>query len=272
MKVIHSILSFSPSIALSQAIVCFLLVFSPAVYSKNINPRKAAKIAQRYVTLPQSQEVKAKSKGFSQIADTPYYIYNDARGSGFVIVSGDDEMGEILAYSTEGTLDTLNANPCVKLLLEGYRQTYEVLKEGKVDVRKDTRSGLFSQTVSPLLKSRWGQSHPFNARTGYPYSGCVATAIAQLMYYHQWPLQGKGQNEYEVTYYHTKKSADFSQSHYDWANMLPDYRYPVRATLEQEDAVALLMNDVGVVSFMQYTPNASVTQGIFAYQAHMIKS
>ena len=89
MKVIHSILSFSPSIALSQAIVCILLAFSPAaVYSKNINPRKAAKIAQRYVILPQSQEVKAKSKGFSQTADTPYYIYNDARGSGFVIVSG----------------------------------------------------------------------------------------------------------------------------------------------------------------------------------------
>ena len=66
-------------------------------------------------------------------------------------------------------------------------------------------------------------------------------------------------NEYEVTYYHTKKSADFSQSHYDWANMLPDYRYPVRATSEQEDAVALLMNDVGVASFMQYTPNASGT-------------
>ena len=88
MKVIHSILSFSPSIAISQAIVCILLAFSPAAYSKNINPRKAAKIAQRYVTLPQSQEIKAKSKGFSQTADTPYYIYNDARGSGFVIVSG----------------------------------------------------------------------------------------------------------------------------------------------------------------------------------------
>lgn len=63
------------------------------------------------------------------------------------------------------------------------------------------------------------------------------------------------------------KSADFSQSHYDWANMLPDYNYPVSATKEQEDAVALLMNDVGVASFMQYTPASSGTQGIFAYQA-----
>ena len=134
-------------------------------------------------------------------------------------------------------------------------------------VRRKARSGLFSKTVSPLLKSKWGQSHPFNAQTGYPYSGCVATAVAQMMYYYQWPAQGSGKNEYRVTYYNTMKSADFSQSRYDWANMLPDYNYPVSATKEQEDAVALLMNDVGVASFMQYTPASSGTQGIFAYQA-----
>ena len=134
-------------------------------------------------------------------------------------------------------------------------------------VQRKARSGLFSKTVSPLLKSKWGQSHPFNAQTGYPYSGCVATAVAQMMYYYQWPAQGSGKNEYRVTYYNTMKSADFSQSRYDWANMLPDYNYPVSATKEQEDAVALLMNDVGVASFMQYTPASSGTQGIFAYQA-----
>ena len=49
--------------------------------------------------------------------------------------------------------------------------------------------------------------------------------------------------------------------------MLPDYRYPVQATPAEIDAVALLMNDVGVASFMQYTPSASGTQGVFAYQA-----
>ena len=95
-------------------------------------------------------------------------------------MSANDAMGEVLAYSTEGTLDTLNANPCVKLLLESYRQTYEVLKEGDAVVLKqshiahntadaDTRSGLFTKTVAPLLKSRWGQEHPFNSLTGYPY-------------------------------------------------------------------------------------------------------
>lgn len=213
------------------------------------------------------REGSSAGKGTSPCSLAPYYIYNDAQGKGFVVVAGDDDMGDVLAYSTEGTLDTLQANPGVKLLLEAYRQTYDVLKEGRGMVRRKARSGLFSKTVSPLLKSKWGQSHPFNAQTGYPYSGCVATAVAQMMYYYQWPAQGSGKNEYRVTYYDTMKSADFSQSHYNWANMLPDYNYPVSATKEQEDAVALLMNDVGVASFMQYTPASSGTQGIFAYQA-----
>ncbi|WP_244858975.1 thiol protease/hemagglutinin PrtT [Prevotella micans] len=255
------------AVAVLSVIAGMLVAVSLTAHGKDINPQKAAQIAKRYVTLSHNNSAKAQTRGINRTTETPYYIFNDARGHGFVIVSGDDEMGEVLAYSTERTLDTLNANPCVKLLLEGYRQTFEVLKEGKVIVQGSTRAGQYSQTVSPLLKSKWGQSHPFNAKTGYPYSGCVATAVAQMMYYYQWPAQGRGKNEYNVTYYNTKKSADFSQSHYDWANMLPDYRYPVHATSAQEDAVALLMSDVGIASFMQYTPNASGTQGLFAYQA-----
>lgn len=247
--------------------VALLMTCSQTVHAEEINWQKAVEIAKRYVTLPQNDGKKAKGKGRKNKAGTPYYIYNDAHGQGFVIVSGDDQMGEVLGYSKEGCLDTLNANPCVKLLLSGYRQTFEVLKEGKVKVQSNNRSGLYSKTVAPMLKSKWGQSYPFNAKTGYDYSGCVATAVAQMMYYHQWPAQGQGKNEYVVTYYQAKKSADFSQSHYDWANMLPDYRYPVQSTPAQIDAVALLMSDVGVASFMQYTPSASGTQGVFAYQA-----
>ena len=252
---------------LLMGIVALMIASSQTVRAEEINWQKATEIAKRYVTLPQDDGMKAKENGRKNKAGIPYYIYNDARGQGFVIVSGDDQMGEVLGYSREGCLDTLNVNPCVKLLLSGYRQTFEVLKEGKVKVLSKPRTGLYSKTVAPMLKSKWGQSYPFNAKTGYDYSGCVATAVAQMMYYHQWPAKGQGKNEYVVTYYQTKKSADFSQSHYDWSNMLPDYRYPVQATPAQIDAVALLMNDVGVASFMQYTPSASGTQGVFAYQA-----
>ena len=243
------------------------VAIQPKAYGKHITPKRATDIAKRYVTLPRNNNAKAQKADANAPTNSPYYIFNDAQAQGFVVVAADDVMGEVLAYGTEGTLDTLNANPCVKMLLEGYRQTFEVLKQGKASVEASNQSGIYQQTVSPLLKSKWGQEHPFNARTGYPYSGCVATAVAQMMYYHQWPAQGQGKNEYNVTYYNTTKSADFSLSHYDWANMLPDYRYPVQATTTQEDAVALLMSDVGIASFMQYTPNASGTQGLFAYQA-----
>ena len=263
----HSLADSYSLTTICSLVVCMIVAVCQAAYSKDVYPQKAVEIAKQYITLSRDVKAQARAKGLRATALAPYYIYNDAQGKGFVVVAGDDDMGEVLAYSTEGVLDTLQANPGVKLLLESYRQTYEVLKEGRVTVKRSARFGLYSKTVSPLLKSKWGQSHPFNALTGYPYSGCVATAVAQMMYYYQWPAQGSGKNEYRVTYYNTMKSADFSQSHYDWANMLPDYNYPVSATKEQEDAVALLMNDVGVASFMQYTPASSGTQGIFAYQA-----
>lgn len=254
-------------VAVLLAIVGLYVTATPVANARNIGPLESSRIARRYVTLSHDVEAKAHARGIRGVASTPYYIYNDAQGRGFVVVAGDDDMGEVLAYGDEGVLDTLNANPGVRLLLESYKQTFDVLKQSKVPVKVTARAGLYAQTVQPLLKTKWGQSHPFNAHTGYPYSGCVATAIAQMMYYYQWPLRGQGQVEYEVTYYHEKKSADFSLSQYDWANMLPDYRYPVRATAVQEDAVALLMSDVGIASFMQYTPSASGTQGYFAYQA-----
>lgn len=242
-----------------------LFAVSPKTMAKDILPQQAIAIAKQYVTLTRPATAQLQRKGTK--IKTPYYIFNDAQGRGFVIVSADDAMDQVLAYSHEAPLDTLTANPCIKLLLDSYRQTYQALQEGRAHVSVLPHTAQYTQTVQPLLKSKWGQGHPFNAKTGYPYSGCVATAVAQLMYYYQWPAQGEGKNEYKVTYYDEMKSADFSQSNYDWANMLPSYLYPVQATSAQEDAVALLMNDVGVASFMQYTPAASGTQGVFAYQA-----
>ena len=257
------------SIITQLLLVIALLISAPLTADATpIDYSRAAKIAQKYITLPNGKNFKAQVSQRHSNSDTPYYIFNDAHGRGFVIVAGNDVMGEILAYSTENTLDTLNANPCVKWLLEGYRQTYDDVKDEKVAASQASpRAATFLQTVSPLLKTKWGQSHPFNAQTGYPYSGCVATAVAQMMYYYQWPTHGFGKNEYTVTYDQTTKSADFSQSYYDWDNMLPDYRYSVRATTIQENAVAQLMSDVGIASSMQYTPSSSGTQGFFAYQA-----
>ena len=62
-----------------------------------------------------------------------------------------------------------------------------------------------TKVVKPLVQTSWGQGHPYNQKTGYNYTGCVATAIAQVMKYHEWPVQGQGENEYSVSFDGTKK-------------------------------------------------------------------
>lgn len=173
-----------------SVIVCLFAALTQTAQGKNINPQKAAQIAKKYITLPHDNALKAPANtstsplGFCRLPEqehltpSPYHLFNAADGRGFVLVAGDDEMGEVLAYSKEHTLDTLNANPCVRLLLEGYKQGYQALKEGIVVAHAPARTGLFTKTVTPLLKSKWGQSEPYNELCGYPYTGCVATAMA----------------------------------------------------------------------------------------------
>ena len=135
--------------AVLAAVVCFLFAAAQTANAKPVSPQKAAQIAKRFIekqcgmrstsqhstpynTLVHLRQVhplsgdSPTSQHFTtspsqHLTPSPYYLFNAADGRGFVIVAGNDEMGEVLAYSTEHTLDTLNANPCVKLLLEGYK-------------------------------------------------------------------------------------------------------------------------------------------------------
>ena len=71
---------------------------------------------RRYVTLSHHDVSKVRARVTHGVSATPYYIYNDAQGRGFVVVAGDDAMGEVLAYGTEGALDTLSANMAVRTI------------------------------------------------------------------------------------------------------------------------------------------------------------
>ncbi|MDO5447977.1 MAG: C10 family peptidase, partial [Prevotellaceae bacterium] len=84
--------------------------------------------------------------------------------------------------------------------------------------------------------------------------GCMATAMSQIMYYHKWPQKGRGYHKYEwdgKTY-----SCNFSESVYDWDNMLPNYRGSY--SVEQADAVAKLCSDVGISLDMMYGIDLSI--------------
>ena len=246
-------------------LVLTLLFSATANYADNVDFNAALRIARTYVNISKKSAKNLKTRAAATTTQQPYYVFNDDTGKGFVVVAGDDKMGEVLAYSHEASIDMANLNPEARYLLDSYRQVYEKLGKNKGLTTRAETATKATDAVQPLLKSKWGQDYPYSKQTQY-VTGCVATAVAQVMYYHKWPAQGKGQESYKVTFDNTVRSADFTKSHYDWDNMLPDYNRR-NVTTKQEDAVALLMNDVGIATNMQYTDRASGTQSYMAERA-----
>ena len=246
-------------------LVLTLLLSATANYADNVDFNAALRIARTYVNISKKAAKNLKTRAAATTTQQPYYVFNDDTGKGFVVVAGDDKMGEVLAYSHEASIDMANLNPEARYLFDTYRQVFEVLGKNKGLTTRAETATKATDDVQPLLKSKWGQDYPYSKQTQY-VTGCVATAVAQVMYYHKWPAQGKGQESYKVTFDNTVRSADFTKSHYDWDNMLPDYNRR-NVTTKQEDAVALLMNDVGIATNMQYTDRASSTQSYMAERA-----
>ena len=246
-------------------LILSLLLSVTANYADNVDFNTALSIARTYVNISKKAALNVKTRAAATATHQPYYVFNDDAGKGFVVIAGDDKMGKVLAYSKEASIDMANLNPEARYLFDTYRQVYEALGKNKTLTTRASKTTRVEDAVEPLLKSKWGQSEPYNKMTHY-FTGCVATAVAQVMYYHKWPAQGKGQESYTVKFDNTVRSADFTKSHYDWDNMLPDYNRR-NVTTKQEDAVALLMNDVGIATNMQYTDRASGTQSYMAERA-----
>lgn len=206
---------------------------------------------------------------------TYFYIFN-FENKGYIIVSGDDNVLPILGYSIESTFQTENISPEVIKWLENYKnQIRYVLKnnikatneiEGKWDELlnpsnlKNFQNETFSQTVSPLIQTEWNQSPFVNAQCPFDESanqqtvtGCVATAMAQIMKYWSYPSQGFGFHSYNHPTYGTL-SANFGATTYDWASMPNVVNSP-------NEAVATLMYHSGVSVDMNYGPNSSGAAG-----------
>jgi hypothetical protein len=130
----------------------------------------------------------------------------------------------------------------------------------------------YPSEVLPMLKTRWGQEDPYNwmcpmaSPSSRCITGCVATAMAQILYYHNHPVHGTGT---KTVYYPAKKksgtpvTADFENDYYDWDSMLEVY-ISGHYTQEEADAVALLMRDCGIASDMMYD---AVLSGSGAYMS-----
>ena len=192
-----------------------------------------------------------KAHGWRQSA--AYYVFNVGNDEGFVIVSGDDRTEEILGYATTGHFDAESLPDNMLDFLDAYAEAISRLPADSQE-RKTAKSSrkATKESVSPLLATRWGQDSPFNAYCpSLPYNGalvkpvtgCVATLMAQIMAYHQWPeATTKHIPAYSFSFNGSQIDEDAvpAGTAIDWANIKNSYGQTYQGS-ESENAVAQLM-------------------------------
>lgn len=199
----------------------------------------------------------------AQKADAPYYIFNVGENQGFVIVSGDDNTRcAVLGYSDHGRFEMTGMPENVRSWLAFYEEGVKLAAEAPVQKQSPRSFEKSKAVVEPLLGTiSYDQSLPYNGMCPtdpvderLSYTGCVATALAMIAKYYEYPEKGNGSVDYITSTRGIHVTADLSQSHYDWANILPAYGSDtIEYTQEQNDAVALLMRDFGYAVDMDYT-------------------
>lgn len=203
-------------------------------------------------------------------ADAPQaYIFSTTE-SGFVIVNADDRGVGLLGYG-DGALDADKKLPPALLWWIG---EYAKELKGLCRSRAWVAGSQYNETkapVQPLCSTKWGQVSPYNDKSPLlegkrTYSGCVATSMAQIMKYHNWPEEGRGAHSYN--WGDTSLSMDFSNVKFDYDNMLDSY--PAGGySATQGEAVANLMLACGISVDMNYGLAGSGAEG--EEQSHALR-
>ena len=185
---------------------------------------------------------------------TDYYVFDG--GGGFVIVAGDDRAQEVLAYG-DGALDMANL-PCnLQWMLDHYVEQIEWLHAHPA---AQVESSFNSTTViEPLLHCTWSQGTPYNDQCPiykgeHCVTGCIATAMAQVMYYWRYPDELPELPAY-IAHTNNIYVPALPGTQLDWDSMLDGYS--LYYTPAQGEAVATLMRYCGQVSSMEYGTNGS---------------
>ncbi|MDP3928187.1 MAG: C10 family peptidase [Bacteroidota bacterium] len=204
-----------------------------------------------------------------------FYVFNVTQGNGFVIVSADDQALPILGYSDEVKFNATNIPNNVQKWLEAYKNEIRFIIENNLvqteEMRQEWNALLSAKpaenlakkaTVNPLVQTKWNQAPYENALCPYDnvaaertVSGCVATAMAQIMKYWNYPAKGTGNHSYNHSKYGTL-SANFGSTTYNWSGM-------PNVLNSSNTAVATLMYHCGVGVEMQYDVAANGGSGAY---------
>lgn len=239
-------------------------------FSHGVDPSTAAQTGMNYWAFKSGFKGTPVVTNSYTIADqgAPVYYVFDINNNGFVIVAAEDAVSPILGYSFEGTYQNENQAPAFVYWMNQYKQVILNARAANLQASQQVQNTwtLFSQPVSqelkagsksvlPLVTTRWDQIKYYNyycpAHTagpdGHCVTGCVATAMAQVMKYWDYPVTGVGTHSYEHPFYGTI-SADFSTGNYDWTHMT------TAGSSTSKEAISKLIYHCGVSVDMNYSP------------------
>lgn len=235
----------------------------------NVTPEEALQQATQFL-----QEKAARQGGHRNAAVAPQleavgvvsnlYVFNVANDKGFIIVANDDRAFPILGYSNSGTLDLQNIPDNMRAWLQGYADEIAWVQQHD----DGTLNGVLSEkhrtakaAIAPMITSRWSQGDPYNKlcpdyQSGKrSVTGCVATAMAQVMNYRKWPAETTAAiPSYTSSSYSVSVSGIPAATPIDWANILDIYANGYSDA--EATAIAELMHYCGVAVKMNYGPSS----------------
>lgn len=193
------------------------------------------------------------------------------KGKGVVFISKDDDIEPVLGISEEDF--DVNNMPCgMKWWLNTANKSLERMKAKGITYSANPMAASGRPTY--FIKTYWNQDKPFNnlcpqINGSAAPTGCIATAMAQIMKYYQYPATSKGTGIYSVTTYKDKNDKEGTTKWYkrelghtyQWTAMLSSYGI---MSEDENDAVATLMADAGAASQMNYQANGSGTIAWYA--------
>ena len=247
----------------NTGLICALLTGTAMATAAPVSPEAAMGEALSfrnrntsfYKKAPAAAPVLTLAYTASEEAGNCFYVFNE-EGGGFTIVTADDRLPRVIGFSENGQFDYDRLPDNMKWWLSQYTDEITAFLKADPNLAKrplNKAKASDRQEIKPLLTSKWNQTEPYNnmcpidQRTGQrSVTGCVATAMAQVMRHYQWPINPTGSNGGYI----------FSGTTLDWGNMIDEYISGKYSTT-QATAVAELMRQCGASVNMQYSSYAS---------------
>lgn len=261
-----------------------LLLMTGMASADKVNVMEALKKAEALMPGQKFEMKKYSTSPDSKADNNPFYIFNVRGGEGYVLVSADDRTEAILGYSTSGNIELDDMPDNLRYWLDFYAAEIKAIEGGKAK-GSQLKSQPSRANIEPLITAKWNQALPYNLMCpdgsgidwdadGYDPSnrcvtGCVATAVAQVMYYHQWPKTTADIPSYKTKINGTTfKPSVLPATTLEWDKMKDTYTK--NETGDEAWAVARLMRYVGQAFKTYYNIAKNGGSGTYIYNNMLV--